>query len=387
MPILRSMKKLKYFICCCCALFSFTAQSKTYQAPVTDSQWQFSGNRVACRLAHTVPQYGVGVFDQRSGEQITFTLRAEAYVPPIQTAMLTSVPPRWMHDVPSLKLASVKGSAKEVSVNSQASERMLQELSNGKFPQFSYKSSVGKVKVAISSINFLDAMSQFEACRENLLPYSRSDVHQQLSLFTQRSALVTHKNRKLLNKASTYIKEAGDTERIDLVSGTEGFSVKDGRRIFDKRIQSIREHLIQAGLEENRVLALADPEALDTPEGSVRLKVAGPEPFRQIYFNSGSTKLNERDHAKLDFMLKYIQLQNPKGKLLLKGHTDSKGSRFANIKVSKTRLSVIKKYLISKGVKPNQILTKAYGESRPTTTNRYPGGRQLNRRVEISIIG
>lgn len=369
------------------AFLATSAYAHRYQAPVTNSQWQFTGNRVACHLSHTVPQYGIGVFNQRSGERLEFMLRAEAYVPPIQTAMLTSVPPRWMHDVPTLKLASLKGKSKEILVKHVASERMLQELSGGKFPQFSYQSNAGKVVVAISSINFLEAMSQFEACRQNLLPYSRDEVHQQLTLFTQSSALITHKNRKLLNKASTYIKEAGDSERIDLVSGTEDISVKDGRRIYDKRIQSIREHLQQTGLSEDRIIALADPEALDTPAGSLRLKVAGPEPFKQIFFNSGSTKLNERDQDKLDFMLTYLRLQNPKGKLVLKGHTDSKGSRFANIKVAKKRVSVIKKYLVSKGIKPSQILTKSYGESRPTTTNRYPGGRQLNRRVEISIVG
>ncbi|PCI16112.1 MAG: phosphate ABC transporter substrate-binding protein [Piscirickettsiaceae bacterium] len=382
------MKILKYTgSCFLLVFFATSASAHTYQAPVTDSQWQFTGNRVACHLSHTVPQYGVGVFDQRSGEAIKFTLRAEAYVPPIQTAMLTSVPPRWMHDAPILKLASLKGNKKVLSVNSDASERMLQELSNGKFPQFSYKAKQGKVKVSISSINFLAAMSEFEACRQNLLPYSRDDVHQQLALFTQSSALITHQNRKLLKKAGTYIKEAGVGQRIDLVSGTEGFSVKDGRRVYDKRIQSIREHLQQVGISEDRVIALADPEALETPEGSIRLKVAGPEPFRQIYFNSGSVKLNARDHAKLDFMLEYMRLQNAKAKLVLKGHTDSKGSRFANVKVAEKRVAVIKKYLLSKGMKTNQIVTKAYGESKPTTTNRYPGGRQLNRRVEISIVG
>ena len=368
-------------------LFSFSVIAHSYQAPVTDSQWQFAGNRVACHLSHSIPQYGVGVFNQRSGEPLEFTLRAEAYVPPINTAVLTSVPPRWMHDTPTYKLASLKGMSKTVTVKSDASERMLQELSSGKFPQFKYKANHTKVVVGISAINFLDAMSQFEACRQNLLPYSRGEVHQQLALFTQNSALVTHKNRKLLNKASTYIKESGDNERIDLVSGTEAFSVKDGRRIYDKRIQRVREQLQQAGLSEDRVVALADPEALDTPEGSIRLKIAGPEPFKQIFFNSGSIKLSEKDKSKLDYMLEYLRLQNPKGTLVLKGHTDSKGSRFANIKVAKKRVDVIKKYLKSKGVKANKILTKTYGESKPATTNRYPSGRQLNRRVEISIIG
>lgn len=369
--------------------FAAQANAQQYQASVTDSQWQFTGNRVVCRLSHTVPQYGKGVFEQKSGERVNFTLSAESYVPPIQTAMLAAVPPVWMHDASPTKLASVKASAHQLVVNSDLSERMLQELSNGRFPQFSYQAKQGNtpVSVAISSVNFLGALGQFESCRQSLLPFSRNDVNHQLSLFNNLSSDITHKNRRLLTKAVTYVKEAGETERIDLIDGTDGFSVKDGRGMHDKRVSKVREFLIESGMPEKQVVALSDPEALDEREGSVRLKIAGAEPFRHIYFNSGSLSLNERDQAKLNYMLEYIRQQKPDAKLVLEGHSDSKGPRQINLLMSKKRVDVIKKYLLSKGVKADRIVSKAYGESKPTTTNRYPGGRQLNRRVDISITG
>ena len=365
------------------------AHAQQYQASVTNSQWKFQGNRVACTLSHTVPQYGAAVFEQKSGERVNFTLTAESYVPPIQTAMLATVPPVWMHDATPIKLASIKPSKHSLVVGSDLSERMLQELSNGRFPQFSYPSKQGgaKVNVAISSINFLDALGQFESCRQNLLPFSRNDVHHQLSLFNNLSSEISHKNRRLLTKAITYVKEAGETERIDLIDGTTEFSVKDGRRMHDKRVNKVRNFLVEQGMPKDRVVALSDPEALDVPEGSVRLKVAGPEPFRHIYFKSGSLYLNERDQAKLNYMLDFIRLQKPDAKLVLEGHSDSNGPRQANLLMSKKRVQVIKEYLISKGIKTERIVSKAYGESKPATTNRYPGGRQLNRRVDISIAG
>lgn len=83
----------------------------------------------------------------------------------------------------------------------------------------------------------------------------------------------------------------------------------------------------------------------------------------------------------------YLRLQKPEGTLVLKGYSDSEGPRQANMAVSKKRINVIKQYLLAKGVKSEQIITKAYGESRPTSSNRYPTGRQLNRRVDISISG
>jgi outer membrane protein OmpA-like peptidoglycan-associated protein len=383
------MNRINFYFALSAALLSLNVQAQQYQAPVTNSQWAFSGNKVACFLTHKIPQYGVGVFEQKSGERVNFILKTKSYVPPIQTAMLSTVPPVWMHDAPALKLGSVKKSNQYVVVGGDVSEQMLQELSNGRFPQFSYqpKQASGTIKVIVSSVNFLDAMRQFETCRQDLLPFSREDIHQQLSLFSNRGTTISHKNRKLLNKAVTYVKEAGDTERIDLVRGTDGFSVKDGRRYYDRRVQKIRKFLIEEGLSAEQVVALSDPEELDTPEGSVRIKVAGPEPFSHIFFRSGSTRLSKRDNTKLDYLLEYMRLEKPGGKLVLKGHSDSQGSRFINLAMSKKRVAIIKKYLISKGVKADRIISKSYGESKPTATNRYPTGRQLNRRVDISISG
>ncbi len=83
---------------------------------------------------------------------------------------------------------------------------------------------------------------------------------------------------------------------------------------------------------------------MDTPEGSVRIKVAGPEPFRHLYFRSGSISLNKRDNSKLDYLLEYMRLQKPDGTLVSKGYRDSKGPRQANLAVSKKRLNAVKKY-------------------------------------------
>jgi hypothetical protein len=219
---IRSSKPSHIFLKACGVLFaistfSHVAVAQTYKAPITDSQWSFSGNKTACQIDHVIPQYGVASFQQRSGERVDFILKAEAYVPPIHTAMLSSVPPVWMHDTPALKLGKAKGDVKQLVVKADLAERMLQELSSGRFPQVSYQSkpSQTKVNVTISSVNFLGALGQFEACRKDLLPFSRDDVHQELSLFSRGTSMITHKNRKLLTKASQYVKEAGPDQRID----------------------------------------------------------------------------------------------------------------------------------------------------------------------------
>ena len=44
-----------------------------------------------------------------------------------------------------------------------------------------------------------------------------------------------------------------------------------------------------------------------------------------------------------------------------------------------------KNYLVSKGVKEEQLKTFYYGESKPIATNDTEVGRQKNRRVEMEI--
>jgi len=366
-----------------------TAFAQTYLAPITDSQWHFSGDRVSCQLDHTIPEYGTATFEQRSGERVDFILEAKGYVPPLSNAVLTSVAPVWMHNKMPVKLGAAKGSVKKTVIKGDMAERMLQELSSGRFTQFNYKGSSGrqKVEVAVSSVNFLQAKDEFESCRQDLLQFSRNDVNQKMSLFEAGTSHINHKNRRFLNKASAYVKAAGEGQRIEIISGTGDFSVKKGRAMLGFRENKIKDFLVESGVAEDKIVILSDPEELDTPSKSVRLKVAGSEPFQQIFFREGSIKLNDRDHKKMDFMLSYLKSQHPSAKLLLKGHTDSDGPRQANLIVSKKRVNEIKKYLVSKGMDKSRIITKAYGESRPATTNRYPGGRQLNRRVEISIKG
>ena len=67
------------------------------------------------------------------------------------------------------------------------------------------------------------------------------------------------------------------------------------------------------------------------------------------------------------------------------GHTDSVGSDDFNLDLSKRRASSVRDYLVDQGVASRHIVARGFGESQPKSTNETAEGRQLNRRVEISI--
>jgi len=75
----------------------------------------------------------------------------------------------------------------------------------------------------------------------------------------------------------------------------------------------------------------------------------------------------------------------------LASHTDSRGSDSFNMDLSNRRANSVRTYLISKGINPNQLIAKGYGETR--LKNRCSNGVKcseqehlVNRRTEFRVI-
>lgn len=73
-------------------------------------------------------------------------------------------------------------------------------------------------------------------------------------------------------------------------------------------------------------------------------------------------------------------------KIVVEGHTDSKGSDKYNLNLSQKRAERVRKILIKRlGLDGNQVEAIGFGEERPVTTNSTEKGRLLNRRVDLKI--
>jgi outer membrane protein OmpA-like peptidoglycan-associated protein len=82
-----------------------------------------------------------------------------------------------------------------------------------------------------------------------------------------------------------------------------------------------------------------------------------------------------------------IVLAHPSLKLEVEGHTDSVGSDEYNQTLSDNRANAVRSYLMTQGLKSEQISAVGFGESRPVASNDNAKGRQQNRRVEIVVSG
>ncbi len=68
------------------------------------------------------------------------------------------------------------------------------------------------------------------------------------------------------------------------------------------------------------------------------------------------------------------------------GHTDSIGPDAYNRRLSDTRAEEVRRTLIERGIAPERIRARGYGEARPVLSNATPTGRALNRRVEFVLL-
>jgi outer membrane protein OmpA-like peptidoglycan-associated protein len=68
------------------------------------------------------------------------------------------------------------------------------------------------------------------------------------------------------------------------------------------------------------------------------------------------------------------------------GHTDSTGSDDFNQQLSERRAIAVGAYLRTRSVLGDRIITVGMGEGRPVASNDTADGRQLNRRVELTLV-
>jgi outer membrane protein OmpA-like peptidoglycan-associated protein len=80
-----------------------------------------------------------------------------------------------------------------------------------------------------------------------------------------------------------------------------------------------------------------------------------------------------------------ILLVYKKSRIQVEGHTDNKGTKDYNQKLSEKRAQNVMDYLVEQGIKPLRLKSVGYGQTKPIATNTTKEGRQQNRRVDLII--
>jgi outer membrane protein OmpA-like peptidoglycan-associated protein len=105
----------------------------------------------------------------------------------------------------------------------------------------------------------------------------------------------------------------------------------------------------------------------------------------EVLFDFDKDNIRSGAQPELDKIDRYLKIK-PYKKVVIEGHTDSKGADAYNMNLSQRRAVQVKKWLIEKyGVQGSKFAPKGMGETVPVDTNETDEGRQNNRRVEFKI--
>lgn len=103
-----------------------------------------------------------------------------------------------------------------------------------------------------------------------------------------------------------------------------------------------------------------------------------------VMFDTGSAVLKAGAYDELTRVAQVMN-QYPETTIQIAGHTDSVGSESSNQILSERRADAVKNALAAQGVNPARMRTLGYGESQPIADNNSDAGRQMNRRVTVTI--
>lgn len=108
--------------------------------------------------------------------------------------------------------------------------------------------------------------------------------------------------------------------------------------------------------------------------------------LRNILFETGKARLMPESDETLEQVLEMLRT-NQNVRIMIIGHTDNVGKAASNKSLSTRRVESVIDYLVHKGISPNRLEAKGKGSSEPVADNATEEGRQLNRRVELKVLG
>jgi outer membrane protein OmpA-like peptidoglycan-associated protein len=190
-----------------------------------------------------------------------------------------------------------------------------------------------------------------------------------------------------LNRAEQQIAQAGERRQGVLLEARdqEIESVRRRAQMAEEQAELMRMDAEQARAHAEQMQEqtgrlsreLSDLETQQTERGLVIT-------LSNILFDTNQADLKPGADNTLDKIALVLQ-EYPDHKLMIEGFTDSVGSNDHNEALSERRAESVKEALVRRGIGPDRIETRGYGERYPIATNNTPTGRQLNRRVEIIV--
>lgn len=140
----------------------------------------------------------------------------------------------------------------------------------------------------------------------------------------------------------------------------------------------------------SRVFDLTEPRQVYDPYdleiGLMPVKAGAEMNLHHIYFETDSFRILPESEPELGQLVRFLK-DNSHLKVEIQGHTDNTGTPENNQVLSEKRAGSVVDYLVEHGIAAERLGWAGYGENRPVAGNDTPGGRRLNRRTTLKILG
>lgn len=107
--------------------------------------------------------------------------------------------------------------------------------------------------------------------------------------------------------------------------------------------------------------------------------------LRNVFFDTDKSDLKPESRAELMRLVKLLS-DNPQMVIEVQGHTDNRGGKEHNMRLSQARAAAVVSFLVSQGIAESRLKPVGYGDAQPIASNDTEEGRAQNRRTQIRII-
>jgi outer membrane protein OmpA-like peptidoglycan-associated protein len=133
--------------------------------------------------------------------------------------------------------------------------------------------------------------------------------------------------------------------------------------------------------EQKETLIQIQPVQVPIKIGNIEIAAGKTIVLENVFFELGKSSVTAASFGELNKLYQYLE-ENPKGRVVIHGHTDKIGDKKKNLILSQERADAIMEYLVGKGIAKRRITTEGKGD---TETICLPPCKE-NRRVDFVLF-
>lgn len=254
----RQLSRLSLILLSIC--LSSAAFAVRYAAGLNQAEWRLETSPFECRMWQPIPYFGDAVFSNRAGEEQRFFLQ------PIRKAMqpgkasLVSTAPVWDESRPGNEMGFVEVNSSDstpVVLGRQRAYQLLNELYDGMTPVFTRKAwyTEGEsVELALSSVNFRKAYSQYRDCLANLLPVNFDQINRSRIHFRTAKWELTPDSLKTLQNVVKYAKADSSISGFFIDGHTDSVGTRlSNLELSKRRAETVSNYLVANGVDASMI--------------------------------------------------------------------------------------------------------------------------------------